>query len=750
MRTLILAVAMGSLVVPRAAAVTAARDAVAEPVPIPPPAPPGPALDLPPPSPPASRCEVSILRPRDDQLLYGPIEIEAAADCPGGAAPRLITFQVDGRKVGAATAAPWIVRFDAGTSFGPHVIQAILDDDEGRRASATRATPGAPVRESVVVAAVPPDQVALSVSVFERDGRPIPGLGLEDFLVQEAGTPQTLLEARPDDRPLSLVVLIDVSSSLRPYWNVLRDAAPAMAKTLRRQDALRVVAFSGPACLVQDFTNDPTQVARSMRRFTDWGGGTSLYDTLAAVGTEMAWTRDGRQAVVLVTDGLDTLSRIDPPRLTEYLRRTSLVIETLQVRAPHMPLKARRALAHVARETGGSVREVDTLPQMQQAFRDLSRRLQDRYYLMWRSDQTGRGGWRDIDIEVRGHDAIVLTRRGVINTKPIGEYLIADLRDAEAAGRAKAAEWLGHLPAEGAGEALLAALGDRDVRVRTAAAESLGLLREPRGVEALMQLLVTPVAGDREAALHGLRVFGPAAVPALLEALPRASPPQQADLIALLGDIGDARGVDAIISYAQATPPAYTPGHDAPDLSPLDRHALLERRLAALAALGGMRVAATIPALERAGVDPDGAVRRAALGALQAQATPASFMALDRLARATPVAPAPTPEGVPAADAAPPLTGPPAEARTALIRGLAGLTGAARLGEWLEDPAALHLYLAALRSAGQDRSGPWWPVVDAVGGAPAANARLEALAVGLPPESAERLRRIAARLRPSP
>ncbi|HUD73290.1 MAG TPA: VWA domain-containing protein [Dongiaceae bacterium] len=750
MRAIFLAVAIGSLVVPRAAAGVAALDAADPPASIPPPAPPGPALDLPPPSPPPSRCEVGILRPRGDELLYGPIEIEATVECPDGTTPRAITFQVDGRKVGAATAAPWKVPFDVGTSFGPHVIQAILDDAEGRRASATRATPGAPVRESVVVTAVPPDQVALSVSVADRDGRPIRGLGLKDFLVREAGAPQTLLEARPDDRPLSLVVLIDVSSSLRPYWNVLRDAAPAMAKTLRKQDALRVVAFSGPACLVQDFTNDATQVARSMRRFTEWGGGTSLYDTLAAVGTEMAWTRDGRQAVVLVTDGVDTLSRIDPPRLTEYLRRTSLVIETLWVHTPHMPVKVRRAVAHVARETGGSVREVATLPQMQAAFRDLSGRLQDRYYLMWRSDQAGRGGWRDIDIEVRGRDATVLTRRGVINTKPIGEYLIADLRAAEPAGRAKAAEWLGRLPAEGAGEALLAALGDRDARVRAAAAESLGILREPRGVEALMQLLVTPVPGDREAALHGLRVYGPAAVPALLEALSRASPPQQADLITLLGEIGDARGVDAIIAYAQAAPPAYTPGHDAPDLSPLVRHALLERRLAALAALGGMRVTATIPALERAGVDPDRAVRRAALGALQAQATPASFMALDRLARALPGAPAPSPDGVPAAVATPPVTGPPAEARAALIRGLAGLTGAARLGEWLEDPAALDLYLRALRSAGQDHAGPWWPVVDAVGGAPAAVARLDSLAAGMPPESADRVRRIASLLRPSP
>lgn len=728
MRALILAIAVSAS--GPAAVSGAAVPAADAPAPIPPPAAPGPALDLPPPSPPASRCALGIVRPRDGQLLYGPTELVAAPACPDGVVPRKVTFKADGRKVGVATAAPWTVPFDAGTAFGPHVIEAALDDNAGSRATAVVVTPGAGVRESVRVSAVPPDQVALSVSVTERDGQPIRGLGLRDFLVVESGKPQTLLEARPDDRPLSLVVLIDVSSSLRPYWDVLRDAAPAMAKTLRPQDALRVVAFSGPACLVQDFTNSAQKVASAMQRFNEWGGGTSLYDTLAAVGTEMAWSRDGRQAVVLVTDGVDTLSKIDPARLTEYLRRTPLVIESLWVRSPQAPLRARRAMAHVARETGGSVREVQTLGDMKNAFRDLSARLQDRYYLMWRSDRAGEGGWRRIDIEVRGHDAVVLTRRGVINNRPIGEYLLADLHDAEPAGRAKAAEWLGRLPTEGAGDALLAAIGDRDQRVRTAAAESLGLLREPRGVAALMALLETPVPGNRAAALHGLRLYGPAAVDPLVEAAKRAAPTEQAEFVRLLGEIGDARAVDLIAGFAQTAPPAYTPGHEAPDLSPLDRHALLERRLTAIEALGKMRVAATVPALERGGADPDREVRQAALAALVAQSTPASFRALDRLARTQ-------------ADEA--LRG---EARTALFRGLATMQGAARLGEWLEDPAALDIYLHALESACRDRRGPWGPVISAVGGAAAAADRLESLASRIPADEAPLARNLVGILRP--
>jgi len=255
-------------------------------------------------------------------------------------------------------------------------------------------------------------------------------------------------------------------------------------------------------------------------------------------------------------------------------------------------------------------------------------------------------------------------------------------------------------------------------------------------------MMFTSAPGDSEAALHGLRVYGPAAVPDLLDLLKRSSPAQQAELLTLLGHIGDARAVDAIVGYAQALPPpAWTPGGASPELSPLDRHALLERRLMAIEALGKLRVASTVPVLERGGADRDRDVRRVSLEALVTQATPASFMALDRLARVAQEGGAVPPPG----------TGPPAEARFALIGGLRSLTGAARLGDWLEDPGALDLYLRALASAGQDRDGPWGAVIDAVGGAPATLSRLEALAARLPPQPANYVRAIASLLRtPAP
>ena len=69
------------------------------------------------------------------------------------------------------------------------------------------------------------------------------------------------------------------------------------------------------------------------------------------------------------------------------------------------------------------------------------------------------------------------------------------------------------------------------------------------------------------------------------------------------------------------------------------------------------------------------------------------------------------------------------------------------LGEWLQDPVAMNIYLFALRDASLDSHGPWWPVIEAVGGLDAALQRLDALGTVLPEKPARMVRHTAVRLR---
>ena len=590
-----------------------------------------------PPEPAALSCRVTLLEPRDDQVLYGPIRLRAAVSCGHGLVVPLVTFLADGRVVAeaalpageAGSAREAAATWDAGGSFRPRVIEARVVQEDGRAATAVVVTPGSAFQESLRVQSTPVDLVELSVSVVDPQGRAVRGLGPDDFVVREEGRIQRLDAARPETRPLSVTILVDASESTRDLWPLLRRAAPVLARALGPQDAAKVIAFNGPAYLVQDFTRDPGALAASMDSFRNWGGGTSLYDTLAAAGVELAWGRDGRQAVVVLSDGVDTLSRIDVPRLRDYLRRTEVVVSGFLLRpeASAPPPGARffeRDMKLLSDETGGIVVRMRDLSEMQQAFHRLAGDLQNRYYIAYHSDRAVRAGaWRSVKVAVRRPGAVARFRRGAVARRDIADYLIEDLTAGDMGERRKAAEWLGTL---GVGaEPLLGALRDRAPEVRAAAALALGKAREPRALQPLAGLLGDRETVVRRAAGEAMRIFGPVAVPALLAVLEEAAPaapPDEARLSALevLARIGDPRGLETIIRLARPSPPAAA----APEPDPDGAAARTDprTRLWALSALGELGRVEGLPILTRAVADRDAQVRRAGLVALGRMAVP--------------------------------------------------------------------------------------------------------------------------------
>lgn len=583
---------------------------------------------------PQSPCRVAIVAPREARVLYGDTELRAAADCPEGGEISKVVLLVDGQVIAEMTRSPYRVIWNAGGSYRERLLEARLVDRQGRLAAAALRTPGAAFGDAVRVTSTPLDLVELSVSVTDADRQHVRDLTLEDFVVEEDGKEQCLEAVEPEKRPLSIAILIDVSSSVNRWWPTLREATPALARTLRPQDAAKVVAFTGPAYMVQDFTRDPLRIADSMADFRHWGGGTSLYDTLAAVGTELAWGRGGRKAIVLLTDGLDTLSRIDPKRLRNYMRRTDVSVETFLIyteasRANIDAARARKALQTLSRETGGMMRRLALrdIEGIEREFRNLGENLQNRYYLSYHSDKAGReGGWRTIKVRVNRPGLTVWTRRGIIDHRDIGAALVEDLRDGTVAERRKAAEWLGSMRIPGAAEPLLEALSDRSSQVRSAAAVALGNIHEPRAVEPLVELLFDGDVSVREGAAEGLMTIGPIAVPAIVAALEDAR--SRADRIGrfeegqikaltVLAEIGDARAVEIIAGLAQPPRPSTAlPDGGYQESTPRSQRADARVRAWAIWALGKMARPETLPILETAAKAKETEIRLVAVWAL--------------------------------------------------------------------------------------------------------------------------------------
>jgi Ca-activated chloride channel family protein len=151
------------------------------------------------------------------------------------------------------------------------------------------------------------DLVSLPVSVMDRRGRYILDLTKGDFQIFEDGKQQEVAFFDTTEKPFTVVLLLDVSRSTRFKIQDIQTAAISFIGQLRPDDKVMVVAFAETVELLSDFTTDRDQLKRSIHstRFKD---GTSMYDAFKMV-TERLGRVEGRKAIVMFTDGVDTTSQ---------------------------------------------------------------------------------------------------------------------------------------------------------------------------------------------------------------------------------------------------------------------------------------------------------------------------------------------------------------------------------------------------------------------------------------------------------
>ncbi|HKO62781.1 MAG TPA: VWA domain-containing protein [Pyrinomonadaceae bacterium] len=150
--------------------------------------------------------------------------------------------------------------------------------------------------------------VTLPVSVTDRNGRYIPNLRKEDFRLWEDGVEQQVAFFNAVDKPFSVVLMIDTSGSTRFRLEDIQNAAITFVNQLRRDDKVMVVSFDNDVQVLSEFTTDRYRLRDAILR-TETGDSTRLYDAVDLVINERLNRIDGRKAVVLFTDGVDTTSR---------------------------------------------------------------------------------------------------------------------------------------------------------------------------------------------------------------------------------------------------------------------------------------------------------------------------------------------------------------------------------------------------------------------------------------------------------
>lgn len=189
-----------------------------------------------------------------------------------------------------STGQPPVLKGGTKTSAPPIVADEGIVEDDGE------------------VISIQTNLVTFPVSVVDRDGRFITGLKKEDFQIFENGKQQQIDSFNAVEVPFTVILLIDVSRSTKFQVNEIQEAAIAFVNQLRRDDKVIVISFDEQVRVLSPATSNRNALRNAIERL-QFGEGTSLYEAVDYVINRELTRIEGRKAVVLFTDGVDTTSR---------------------------------------------------------------------------------------------------------------------------------------------------------------------------------------------------------------------------------------------------------------------------------------------------------------------------------------------------------------------------------------------------------------------------------------------------------
>ncbi len=250
--------------------------------------------------------------------------------------------------------------------------------------------------------------VNVFVTVTDAHGAPVAGLQKENFVVQEDGREQTIsVFDKESALPLSIALAIDTSLSTRHDLPLEQASAKRFAHAiLRPVDALSVFSFS------ESVLQSPFGYTADLKRIDEGidhvrlGAATALFDAVYLASRSLD-RRQGRKVMVLITDGGDTISRIDYKGAARAAEEAEALVYSIIV----VPIEnsagretgGEHALIQLSEDTGGKYYYATSMAQLDDAFRQISDELRTQYLLAYYpSQRTSNSQFRRIQVGVTG------------------------------------------------------------------------------------------------------------------------------------------------------------------------------------------------------------------------------------------------------------------------------------------------------------------------------------------------------------
>ncbi|HVG22188.1 MAG TPA: VWA domain-containing protein [Blastocatellia bacterium] len=281
------------------------------------------------------------------------------------------------------------------------------------------------------------DEVLLNVTIADPYGRQATDLSREEFIIAEDGKRQDIASFLISSVPVNVVLMLDASGSIITEINSLRDAAMQFVEQLGPEDKLSVVEFHTKVELIQDWTSKAEDVRHALAwRFkpgmvmTKDGhfeqGSTSLYDAVYATAEEQLSKVQGRKAIIILTDGDDTSSKVTYDQaLASMIRSGAMVYVVSKARAFITEInshyggklgrvfgtasgaqafvarleRAERIMTDLSTRTGGKIFSPLKEEEMKNVYAQVARELKNQYIITYVSKNEARdGGLRQVRV----------------------------------------------------------------------------------------------------------------------------------------------------------------------------------------------------------------------------------------------------------------------------------------------------------------------------------------------------------------
>lgn len=252
--------------------------------------------------------------------------------------------------------------------------------------------------------------VTVPVSVTDSYGQPVLSLRAEDFVLEEDGTVQEIQTlGEPGKTPLEMVLLFDVSRSIRNRFDFEREAASKfIQKVLKPGDAISIFSIGSSPKLSLSRAEKAQEAISEIAAIQPTEDSTAFFDTVVKAAQHISDSSNPeiRRVMIVLSDGEDTNSqRFKLGDAVHELQRAECLFYSINPSGPSIYLnrisvKGQDGMFKLATETGGMAFLPDKIEDLTSVFGQITAELQAQYLLGYYStNETADGKFRRIKVK---------------------------------------------------------------------------------------------------------------------------------------------------------------------------------------------------------------------------------------------------------------------------------------------------------------------------------------------------------------